>query len=260
MPTTSGTGSECTKNAVLKCVKNNRKASIRHDMMIPSLAIIDPLLTLTVPSHVTAHVGLDALCQLIEPFTSNLPNPITDALAKEGITRAVRSLKIAVNDGSNVSAREDMAVASCLSGLCLANSKLGAVHGFASVLGGMFETAPHGAICALLMPPVFKKNIELLNKLSINGDKTAVERLQRYTQVAAMVTGNPSASALDGADWIEQLVRELKVPTLTVLCKETITNGHITEIVSGTAVASSTKGNPVTLSNDELKAIIQSVV
>ena len=248
-------------------------------MMIPSLAIIDPLLTLTVPSHVTAHVGLDALCQLIEPFTSNLPNPITDALAKEGITRAVRSLKIAVNDGSNVSAREDMAVASCLSGLCLANSKLGqyhinpislthlltysltgAVHGFASVLGGMFETASHGAICALLMPPVFKKNIELLNKLSINGDKTAGERLQRYTQVAAMVTGNPNASAPDGADWIEQLVRELKVPTLSVLCKETITDGHITEIVSGTAVASSTKGNPVTLSNDELKAIIQSVV
>lgn len=260
MPTTSGTGSECTKNAVLKCIKNNRKASIRHDMMIPSLAIIDPLLTLSVPPHVTAHVGLDALCQLIEPFTSNLPNPITDALAKEGIMRAVRSLKVAVVDGANVSAREDMAIASCLSGLCLANSKLGAVHGFASVLGGMFETAPHGAICALLMPPVFKKNIELLSRLSSDGDQVASERLLRYTQVAALVTGNPNASALDGAYWIEQLVRELQVPSLSLLCKESINSSQIDEIVSGTAVASSTKGNPVVLSNEELKSIIKSVV
>lgn len=161
IPTTSGTGSEVTKNAVLKSVEKQRKASMRHNMMLPAVAIVDPLLTVTCPASTTAHVGLDALCQCIEPFVCNVPNPIVDALCREGILRASRSLRTAVADGDNIAAREDLSIASLFGGLALANAKLGLVHGYAGVLGGMFDTSPHGAICASLLPGVFRKNAEV---------------------------------------------------------------------------------------------------
>merc|ERR1719456_2036880 len=112
---------------------------MRHESMLPNKAIVDPTLMMSCPSDVTAHVGLDTLCQNIEPYISNNANPITDALAKDGIVRAARSLRRAVSNGADVDAREDLAIASTLGGVALANSKLGTVHGFAGVLGGMFE-------------------------------------------------------------------------------------------------------------------------
>jgi len=191
VPTTSGTGSEATKNAVLKSKTHGRKASIRHELMLPKVAILDPMLTMTCPPDVTAHVGLDTLCQVIEPYCSNAANPITDALCKEAILRASRSIRAAVSNGSDIEAREDLSIASFLGGLALANAKLGAVHGFAAVLGGMFDVAPHGAICAVLTPHVFRKNAERLAENSSSGDILARIRLQRFTDVARIVTGNP---------------------------------------------------------------------
>ena len=180
-----------------------------------------------------------------------------DAFAKEGIMRAARSLRNVVANGKNIEAREDLAIASVLSGLCLANSKLGAVHGFAAVLGGMYEYAPHGAICAALMPHVFRKNVEKLSILAIENtnDEIYNVRLERFSDVAKIVTGNSNATAIQGALWLESLVRDLNVPSISVLC-EGFKTEHIQEIIEGTAVASSTKGNPVTLSFEELKEIL----
>lgn len=153
---------QVTKNAVVCCEKNQRKASIRHESMLPKVAIIDPVLTVSCPRDLTANTGMDALCQVIEPYVSNSRNPIVDSFCVEGIIRISRSIRSSVSDGSNLLAREDMAVGSMLSGLSLANSKLGIVHGIASVLGGgINDTAPsHGALCATLLPHVFIKNIE----------------------------------------------------------------------------------------------------
>ena len=213
----AGTGAECTKNSVLKSVAHGRKASIRHELMLPSVAIVDPSLTSTCPPDVTAHVGMDALCQCIEPFVSINANPFVDAVAREGIFRASRSIRAAVADGAtDMRAREDMAMVSVLGGLSLANAKLGAVHGFASVLGGMYETAPHGAICAALLPSTFRKNYEKLNSLlALEQDeekhKFMSRQLERFHEVARILTGNSQATAEDGALWLETLVRDLKV-------------------------------------------------
>ena len=258
VPTTAGTGSEATKNAVIKSVQHGRKASIRHDSMLPKIAIIDPLLTVSCPPDVTAHVGLDTLCQVIEPYCSNAANPFTDALTKDAILRASRSLRAAVANGADIEAREDMAVASVMGGLALANAKLGAVHGYAAVLGGMFEVAPHGAICAALTPHVFRKNAERLAQGVLSGDATSRIRLQRFTDVACIVTGNPLASWVDGVAWLDALVKDVRVPGLGELCG--LEEKHIKEVAEATSEASSTKGNPVKLSNADLEDILRRAI
>lgn len=143
------------------------------------VAIVDPMLMLSCPREVTAHVGLDTLCQVIEPYVSNAANPFTDVVAKEGILRAARSLRAVVADGTNIEAREDLAIACVFGGMALANAKLGAVHGFAAVLGGMFESAPHGAICAALLPGVFRANVLKLKDQLQAGDASAERKLAR---------------------------------------------------------------------------------
>ena len=203
----------------------------------------------------TAHVGLDTLCQVIEPYISNAANPITDALAKEGILRAARSLRAVVANGDDITAREDLAIASVLGGLCLANSKLGTVHGYASVLGGMFEIAPHGAICAALLPIVFRKNAEKISELAVQGDINAIHLLSKFTDVARIITGLENATISQGVTWLEILVRDLNVPPLSVLCG--LQENQIMEVAASTAIASSTKGNPVILSISDLEEILR---
>ena len=258
VPTTAGTGSEVTKNAVLKSAVHGRKASMRHDWMLPRVAIVDPLLTISCPADVTAHVGLDTLCQVIEPFTSNAANPFTDALAKEAILRAARSLRAVVADGSNIEAREDLSVASVMGGLALANAKLGAVHGYAAVLGGLFEVAPHGALCACLTPHVFRANAERLAEQAARGDAgsaLAQARLDRFDEVARIVTGSSAATWAEGAAWLQALVRDTRVPGLKLLCG--LKEDQIAEVARATSEASSTKGNPVVLSLPDLEAILR---
>lgn len=272
VPTTAGTGSEVTKNAVLKSDEHNLKASMRHDSMLPTVAIVDPSLMISCPPSVTAHVGLDTLCQNIEPYISCNANPFTDALSKDGIIRAARSLRRAVSNGDDMEAREDMAIASTLGGISLANAKLGAVHGFAGVLGGMFEYAPHGAICATLLPDTFARTAEKLAQCAAAGfgggggsggitASTAEARLERMREVSRLLTGSDSADWPEGVAWLRAVVRDLKVPGLNSLCRLEERGGMTTEemnsCVSATAVSSSIKGNPIILSEADLRDILE---
>ncbi|NQU43994.1 iron-containing alcohol dehydrogenase, partial [bacterium] len=142
VPTTAGTGAEVTRNAVLGSPVHRVKVSMRSPHMLPKIAVVDPALTASMSAELTASTGLDALTQLLEVFVCNQPNPLTDAVCREGLGRAARSLRRACERG-DAAAREDMALASLFGGLALANAKLGAVHGFAGPVGGMFP-APHG--------------------------------------------------------------------------------------------------------------------
>lgn len=262
VPTTSGTGSEVTKNAVLKSVKFGRKVSIRHEKMYAVAAVLDPTLTLSCTPGLSANVGMDALCQLIEPFISNAANPFSDAFAKEGMQRAARSLRTAVRGGEgSETAREDMAIASVMGGVCLANAKLGTVHGFASVLGGMYDDAAHGAICACLLPACFEKNAAALqgilvsNKVESKDYKDAIVKLSRLEEVSRIVTGNSGATVEDGCVWMRALLNDLQIPRLSEICNG-IKESDFDAIIDATASASSTKGNPVVLSNEVLRDVL----
>ena len=247
IPTTAGTGSEATRNAVLTSPAHRFKASLRSPSMLPRLALVDPELTRDLPPALTAATGLDALTQLIEPYVSCRANPFTDALCAEGIRRAARSLRRAYHDGHDAAAREDMALASLLSGLALANAGLGAVHGFAAPIGGMFP-APHGAVCAALLPSVMAANLGAA-RLRQPGGGT----LRRYEEVARLLTDRPTATADDGVAWVRQLVAELAIPRLGVYG---IKPADIPALVTNAAQASSMKANPLALTPGELTAII----
>ncbi len=251
IPTTAGTGAEVTRNAVLLSPEHRIKASLRSPTMLPRLAIVDPETTLSLPPAVTAATGLDALTQLIEPFTSARANPMTDAFCREGIARAARSLRRAHEDGGNLTAREDMSLASLLGGLSLANAGLGAAHGFAGVIGGAFD-APHGAICAALLPHVMRVNHRAL--AARRPDSTA---LPRYDEIARLVTGSPSARAADGAAWVSDLAAALGIPSLSAFG---IRREHVVDLVAKTSVASSTKANPLPLTAGELTEILEAAL
>ena len=248
IPTTAGTGAEVTRNAVLAVPERRVKVSLRSALMLPDVAIVDPELTYSMPPSITAVTGLDALTQLIEPYVSHLANPLTDALCREGIQRAGRSLRRAYENGSDHDARNDMALASLMGGLALANAKLGAVHGFAGSLGGMFS-APHGAVCARLLPYTIEANVKAL--LSRQPDNLA---LQRYTEIASILTGNHDAIVQDGVQWIQALCAELQIPGLSTYG---LTTKDIPEIINKSKNASSMKGNPISLSEIELAHILE---
>jgi len=248
VPTTAGTGAEVTRNAVIGSPKYRVKVSMRSPLMLPRLAVVDPLLTLSAPPSLTAFTGLDALTQLIEAFVSKRANPITDGICREGIKRAGRSLRKVFRDGNDVTAREEMSLASLLGGLALANAGLGAVHGFAGPLGGMFS-APHGAICGRLLPPVMAANIDALKRR----EPHAVT-LGRYDKVAQILTEQPTARATDGVSWMEDLCAELGTPPLRSF---SIKQSHFSDIVAKARNASSMHGNPVLLTDAELLHILE---
>jgi alcohol dehydrogenase class IV len=247
IPTTAGTGTEVTRNAVIESPAHGVKVSLRSPMMLPSIALVDPELTYSLPSAITASSGLDALTQLIEPFVSIKANPMTDAICREGIRHAVRSLRQAYHNGADVSAREGMALASLFGGLAMANAALGAVHGFAGPLGGMLH-APHGAICARLLPLVMEANMKALE--SRHAGNVAIEK---YIEIAQIVTGDKNASAQDGVKWVSDLVSELNIPSLSA---HGMNESQIPEAVEKTMKASSTKGNPIVLNEKELRDIL----
>lgn len=246
IPTTAGTGAEVTRNAVLDVPEHGVKVSLRSPMMLPSLAIVDPELTYHLPQEITAASGLDALTQLIEPFVSVKANPLTDAICREGMSHTAKSLRRAYQDGNDKEAREGMALASLFGGLALANAALGAVHGFAGPLGGMLH-APHGSICAKLLPLVMEANIEAMKAEKHAG-------LARYDEVARILTGNPLASVNDGLKWVSDLVQEFDIPTLSA---HGMTTTHIPEAVQKTLNASSYKGNPISLKASVLREILE---
>jgi len=256
IPTTAGTGAEVTRNAVISAPALSRvegpahrlKVSLRSPYLLPRLALVDPELTHDLPPALTAATGLDALTQLIEPYVSARANPFTDALCADGLRRAARSLRRAFENGRDSAAREDMALASLLGGLALANAGLGAVHGFAAPIGGMFP-APHGAVCAALLPHVMAANLRALRSRAPGHDA-----LRRYDDVARLVTDDPRATADDAVQWTRDLVAALRIPTLA---SYGLTSVDTPAIIAAAANASSMKANPLPLTPDELAGILE---
>jgi alcohol dehydrogenase class IV len=221
---------------------------MRSVWLLPRLALVDPELTLSLPPPITAATGLDALTQLIEPYVGLRANPVTDAFCVEGIRRVARSLRRAWEHGRDMGAREDMALASLLGGLALANAGLGAVHGFAGPLGGLFR-APHGAVCAALLPHVIRANVRAIEQREPNHPARA-----RFDDLGRLLTGRAQGGATDAVDWVLDLSRELGIPPL----REYGIGWHdVAGLVEKAARASSMKGNPLVLSPEELTGIVQ---
>lgn len=249
VPTTAGTGSEATKNAVLSQIsKNGFKKSLRHENLIPDIAVVDPELTLSCPGKITAACGMDALTQLIESYVSINASPMTDSLALGGLRVMGDSiLKSAIKDPTDMDARTRMCYGSYISGLTLANAGLGVVHGFASVIGGYFPI-PHGVICGTLLAETTRKNIKTLIRLEPDGTS-----LLKYATIGKLLGKSKNKNPVENAGTLLNLLTEwteaLKIP---LLGQFGVTREDIEKIVSVTGQ----KNNPVTLSKKDLKEIV----
>jgi alcohol dehydrogenase class IV len=249
VPTTAGAGAEVTRNAVLASQRDAVKASLRSAFMSPRLAVVDPELTLSLPADVTAATGMDALAQLLEPYVSSRANPITDPLCLDGLGRVARSLRRAWTNGADLEARTDMALAALFGGLALANAGLGAVHGFASAIGGRFD-APHGAVCAALLPGVVRANAAALVTRAPESQAAV-----RYAVAARAVTGDSRASVERLVEWLQQLRSDLRIP---VLGAYGVGERDAEGLVAAAARASSMKANPIALEIHELHEVLAS--
>jgi len=248
VPTTAGTGSEVTRNAVLGVPERQVKVSLRSPWLLPRLAVVDPELTLSLPPAITARTGLDALAQLIEAYVSIRSNPVTDGFCVQGIPLAARSLRRAFHQGHDREARHDMSLAALFSGLALANAGLGVIHGFAAPFGGRFP-APHGAICAAILPYGMEMNLRALRARAPQS-----VALRRYQEVASMLTGRGDASAEDGIAWTREICRELEIPPLKAYG---IGEQHVPDLIAEAARASSMKANPLPLTPEELAEVLE---
>jgi alcohol dehydrogenase class IV len=247
VPTTAGTGAEVTRNAVLGVPKRQVKASLRSPFLLPRLAVVDPELTFGLPPAITAYTGLDALTQLMEAYVSIHSNPLTDGFCVQGIPLAARSLRQAFHQGNDAEARRDMSLAALFSGLALANAGLGVVHGFAAPIGGRFP-APHGAVCAAILPYGMEMN---LRALRARAPQSAA--LGRYQDVARMLTGRGDAVAEDGIAWTREICREFEIPPLKAYG---IGEQHVPDLITEAARASSMKANPLVLTPEELDEVL----
>lgn len=250
VPTTSGTGSEATKNAVLSVVGDaGFKKSLRHDNFIPDYALIDPELMLTCPPEITASTGMDAVVQLLESYVSTKSNPMTDALAWSGLEHAAPNLLPACGTGSaNIDVRAGMAYAALMSGITLANAGLGVVHGFASVIGGYFRI-PHGVVCGTLFAPSVKFTIEELFKTDPES-----EALKKFAKTGFLLSQKTGDAVNTGCrlliDTLYTWTEKLEIPRLRDYGIEVF---HLNEIVEETGQ----KNNPVTLNKEHLLQILK---
>jgi alcohol dehydrogenase class IV len=261
VPTTAGTGAEATANAVLLSPAHQVKVSLRSPGMLARVALVDPELTRGLPPAVTAATGLDALTQLVEAFVSKNKNPMTDALCREGLFRVARSLERAFRDGADAAAREDMSLAALVSGLALANARLGAAHGLAAPLGGEYP-APHGFVCARLLPLVMAANVRALAER--DPDSAA---LGAFAEAGRILTGRfgpadgaASAAAGDveaGVAWVRELCARLGTPPLSDFG---MTEDAVPGIAAKGLAASSMRGNPVELTQAEVEAILRAAL
>jgi alcohol dehydrogenase class IV len=251
VPTTAGTGAEVTRNAVLMSPADRVKVSLRSPLLLPRVALVDPELTYDLPPALTATTVLDALTQLLEPYVSCRATPLTDALCLDGLGRIARSLRVAVEKGHDVNARTDMATASLFGGLALANAGLGAVHGFAAPIGGAFP-APHGAVCAALLPHVTETNLRALQQRAPGN-----VALTRYGEVARVLTGRREAEVFDLVVWLRELVASLGVPPLRAYG---LSETDVPALVAAAAKASSMKANPLPLTAPELAGTLSRAI
>lgn len=250
VPTTSGTGSEATKNAVLsRTGKEGFKKSLRHDNFVPDIALVDPLLTVNCRPEITAASGLDCMTQLLEAYLSVKSTPYTDALALTGLRSVRDSLTAAYADGENTNARAGMSFAALTSGICLANAGLGVVHGFASSVGGNCDI-PHGVICGTLMASANESIVRKIRK-----EKIQNEALGKYRVLGELFLdcgGKNSDYCIDSfIDYLHRITNELKLPGLK-------TAGVRQNQIKGICLTTECKNNPVTLSPAELEEILVS--
>jgi alcohol dehydrogenase class IV len=253
IPTTAGTGSEATRNAVLVSPEQGVKVSLRSPTMLPRLAIVDPELTYGLPARVTAETGMDALAQLLEPLVCSAPNPIVDAICREALPRLARSLSRAYRDGSDRGAREDMAFASLSGGMALANARLGAVHGLAGPLGGALPV-PHGAACAALLALVASANVAALRARDPGNPALA-----RYAEVASILMGSGAGPARpeDSGPALRRLADELNIRGLAAFG---LRREAFPDLIRKAAAASSMRGNPLALTPEELGTILEAAL
>jgi alcohol dehydrogenase class IV len=250
VPTTSGTGSETTSNAVLSVVgAAGFKKSLRHDNYIPDIAIVDPELTRNCPPSLTASCGMDCFTQLVEAYLSTNSSPLTDSLALQGIAAIARSLLTVVKEGTNLEARSDLAYAAMLSGIVLANAGLGTVHGFASAIGGIIPAA-HGNVCGTLMEPC---NRTTLMRLRQENRKTPA--LNKYTELGKLFSGTTGKSDTWFQDHFINILGEytdnLTIPDLS-------TFNISTETMKKIVLETGNKNNPIQLSENDLETILRS--
>lgn len=246
IPTTSGTGAEVTKNAVLSVPQALRKVSLRDSRMLPDLALVDPSLTDNLPKSITLASGLDAVTQVIEPYLSCKANWLTDSLCRDAIPRGLAALSCLMN-GEEKAARDALAWTSLCGGLALVNSGLGAVHGLAGVLGGVTGAA-HGAICGTLLPHVMAMNEAMLSRSSEKNDM-----LERFAEVRvwiADVLGNSKEEAFSTlASWSQE-------QGLLNLRELGLEESQINHVADDALSSSSMKGNPIALSVDALEEVL----
>lgn len=246
VPTTSGTGSEATKNAVItQPGADGFKKSLRHDRFVPDIALIDPLLTLDCPAHVTAASGMDAFTQLLESYLSTQSTPMTDALALDGMEKLMGSIEKAVFNGSDVEARTNMSYAALVSGVTIANAGLGLVHGFAQPLGSLFPV-PHGVVCGTLMGAVNRVTVKRLRE---NDDHRT---LGKYHKVALLLgsNGNQEECTDRLIDYLDELTVKFQLPKLSDFG---IKGNDFPLIIQHTGM----KFHPVQLSNDDLMMVLR---
>ena len=255
VPTTAGTGAEVTRNAVIGSPEHHFKASIRGEQLLARIALIDPELGVSTPPAVTASSGMDALCQCIESYTSTGAQPITDALALQGARAAAQSLRRAYNDGADLQAREEMAMSALLSGIALTNAGLGAVHGFAAPLGANFP-APHGTICAALLPHVIAANVAALR-----ARRRQHPALARYAAVGRALGADEAgdSEAIDAAvqEQCAELARDLHIPPLRQFG---IAEKDVPAMVALAKKASSMRFNPVELPDGVLGDVLRKAI
>lgn len=250
VPTTAGTGSEATKNAVLSRVgEDGFKRSLRHDHFVPELAVIDPELALSCPRETTAACGMDALCQLLEAYVSTQASPMTDGLVLGGLRCAAEDLVPACTNGAtNVAARASMAYASFISGVALANAGLGVVHGFAAPIGGFFPI-PHGVVCGSLLAPAVRVTIEKLRK----GDPEGAPALEKFATAGALLARRPpgdvSGDCAALVDALYGLTERLAIPRLSDYGVSASDCDRIIEHAGS-------KNNPVSLDREEMREIL----
>lgn len=254
IPTTAGTGAEVTRNAVIACPEKRFKASIRSHHLLPRVALVDAELGLHVRPEITARSGMDALTQLIEAYTSTGAQPLTDALALQGLACAGRSLRRVFHHGEDLDAREDMALAALLSGMCLSNAGLGAVHGCAAPLGARFP-APHGAVCAALLPGVLAANIAALQAST---ELQAGAALAKYVAVGRVLAGKmglgPDEALRACVEVTRALVAELKIPRLGAFG---VGEKDVADLAAAAGKSNSMRYNPAPLPYETLAGVLR---
>ena len=258
VPTTSGTGSEATKNAVLSNIgENGFKKSIRHDNFVPNAAVIDPELTLSCPPGITAACGMDALTQLLESYFSTKASLMTDALAMSGIEAVGKSLILAsLESPDDIDAREGMAYGALISGITLANAGLGLVHGIASFIGGFFDI-PHGVVCANIMGPAMRETLEGLKRGKINSDEEKSRALWKFAKAGALLDGKDISESRE-IDYFSELLIDRIYEWIDILKIPRLNKYGMTEVdIEKIALSAENKNNPVSISREVITKIIR---